>query len=341
MKRLVITLVMVLLGLALFCGTVGPAFGQLQVPPNFIWQVFSNPYLSPKHSAIDQPGGLYGGLMYVAEMGGGAVNQVTPAGLKVPFSPPIGVPPYAAPVGLAIDLVGLYQGQLYVSESLTGNLFSVAPNGVPILFTAGLNGTGGIAFDPMGGPLPYGGLLYAAQWGGGPGPLGNSIMTVTNFGLPAVFTPVGLLADPRYLAFDTSPGFLYGGFLYASEFANGNITPIQPIGLPLPPIANCAPGIEGMAFGLGDPWFGPLMYAANLTTGQIFTIPPGGGPPVIWGTSQTGAAYIQFVPANHPYAWNNLPTMYLDDGNSTIYAIGPNPVTPVTAATWSGIKTMF
>jgi hypothetical protein len=279
--------------------------------------------------------------MYVSEMGGGVVDQVTPAGVTVLFSPPVGMPLYAAPVGIAIDFGGLYGGRFFVSETLTGNLFSAAPNGVPLLFTAGLSGTGGIAFDPLGGPLPYGGLLYCAQWSGGPGPMRNSIMTVTPAGMPAVFTPVGLLADPRYLAFDTSPGFLYGGFLYASEFANGNITPVQPNGIPLPPVANCFAGIEGIAFGLGDPWFGPFMYTSNLTTGQVFMIPPPGGPPMIWAISQTGAAYIQFVPGNHPYAWNNLPTMYLDDGNGSIYRIGPNPAIPVTPTTWSGIKTLF
>lgn len=339
MKRLVITLVVVLLGLTFLCSSVGPALGQIQVPPPFVWQVFSQGYANVKHSVIDHPGGLYGGQMYVSEMGG-VVDQVTPAGVKWLFSPPAGGPLYGAPVGIDIDFTGMYGGNLFVSETVTGNLFRVLPNGVPMIFCAGLNGTGGIAFDPMMGILPYGGLLYCAQWAGGPGPMGNSIMTVNPGGVSAVFTPPGMLADPRYLAFDTSPGFLYGGFLYASEFANGNITPIGPNGMPLVPIANCAAGIEGMAFGLGDPWFGPHMYAANLNTGQVFMVMPG-GPAVVWAVSQTGAAYIQFVPAGHPYAWNNLPTMYLDDGNNTIYRIGPNPATPVTPTTWSDVKTMF
>ncbi len=321
------------------------ATAQVSVPAGFIWQPFAFGFQNVKYVVLDQPGGAYGGFIYAGDLTAGVIDQVTTNGLWTLFSPPGGQ--YMGVVGIAIDPTGLYNGLMYVAETNGTNLFGVTQAGVPVPITGGLSGSGGIVFDP--GLVPgYGNMLYCAQWRtGGPSP--DCVMTVSPAGVCTPFTAPGSLADPRYLAFDTTPGLRYGGLLWITEYATGDVRAVTPGGQIMLPLANVAPGVEGVTFGLGDPHFGSDMYTANLLTGMIDMISPTG---VVtnFGSIASGAAHILFVPPTSPYAFANQPTMYVADGNTTIYLIAPNPSTSVgedpipqgiTPATWGRIKGMF
>jgi hypothetical protein len=92
-------------------------------------------------------------------------------------------------------------------------------------------------------------------------------------------------------------------------------------------LAVLAPGLEGLSFGHGDPIFGSDLYAANLALGTIDTISPAGVVTPFaagFGAAGGGAAYLQFVTAG-PYALNGFPTLYVDDGAGSVYAISRIP----------------
>ncbi|MFQ6048118.1 MAG: hypothetical protein ACE5K7_02005, partial [Phycisphaerae bacterium] len=82
-----------------------------------------------------------------------------------------------------------------------------------------------------------------------------------------------------------------------------------------------AAGLEGLAFGHGDAYFGTQLYAANLTLGTVDKVSPAG---VVtpFAAGLPGAAYPQFVTSG-PYALGGLPALYVDDGVSSVWVITP------------------
>jgi len=294
-----------------------------------------------KFSVIDSVGGAYGGLQFVAELGGGKVMQVpttTPPGGLGPVVP-VAYTGMIGPDGLAgIDIdaatadqpaatAGLYGGKMYVatvSGGAGGPIWQVQPGGAFVQYTVpapGSNpGTAGLHFDRTPG-FAYGGFMYAADWGGD---ATDQIFKVSPGGAVTAFAALPNL-DPRYFAFDWTGG--YGGQMWVSSCNTGQILPVSPAGVAGAPLTTLAAGVEGIAFGLGDQWFGSSMYVGNVSTGEIYRVDPN-GTKFLLADLDTGAAYLQFVPAGNPYAINNLPTMYVDDGGSGVWAIYvPEPAT--------------
>lgn len=280
---------------------------------------------SPKFSVIDAPNGPYGGMMYVSELGANRVTMVNPLGVAQPFS----VPAFnSGAAGLDIDgpvadelgaTSGLYAGSMYAA-TLAGPVMSVAPNGAWGPFSNPANSGAGLHFDRTPGWL-YGGDMFVSQWGATPA---DGITRVNPVGIGIPFVNLAN-RDPRYFTFDGRAGVSPYGVnrMWVSSYANGDVFAVTPGGAVNPPLATLGFGLEGLSFAPGDPWFGNDLYAANLNAGTIQIVKPNGQVALFAG-GFTGAAYLQFVTAG-PYAINGLPTLYVDDGNDSIFAIMPIP----------------
>lgn len=303
---------------------------------------------SAKFSVIDAPGGAFGGMMYVSELGGSAVVQVTPAGMVIPYTAPFG-PFGSGAAGVDIDAptadlphptMGMYGGpaSMYVSEVSGPGIVNVMPGGPWVPYGPPLPGTGaaGLQFDRTPG-FTYGGLMYVADWGNDPT---DGVMAVLPGGVSMPFAALPN-TDPRYLTFDSRLGLSpYGpSRLWVSSYG-GSIFSVNPLGIANAPLAvGLGMGLEGLSFGHGDPIFGSDLYAGNVMTGAIDTISPGGVvTPFAGGLG--GAAYLQFVTSG-PYALGGQPALYVDDGAGSIYVITPTVIPAPGAILLGGIGIGF
>jgi hypothetical protein len=289
------------------------------------------PLSAPKFGLIDMPGGVFGGLMYISELGGREVSRILPNGFEVPFTVVAG-PTQQNVYGVDIDgpianltapTMGLFGGPALFAIAHGGLL----PAGAPLL-TAPPPG-GWLPWFPFGGnPGPaqlqfdrtpgfrYGGFMYVSEWGADQS---DGIFRYNRMGGQMMFCPMPG-QDPRYFTFDVTGGA--GGYgpnaMWVSSYINGTVFNVSPAGIAMP-YANLARGIEGLAFGPGDPYFGNFLYVANLDKGIVDIVMPGG---IVrpFAAGFPGAAYIMFV-TQGPYAKFNKPTMYLTDGMDSVWVI--------------------
>lgn len=328
------------LGAAMLAGAaLGDPPNPVVVQPGFNVAPFSGfwagmpPFASPKFGVLADPNQPFlPPFMYVAELGGADVAIVMPNGVWNPYTVPF-FPSGAA--GIDIDgkianslgtTMGMYGGPMmsYVAEVNTGAVDQIMPGGAWMPYVPPgmmLPGAAAVQFDRTPGFM-YGGLMYVSDWGGDQT---DVIMQVPPFGMPIPWAPMPGF-DPRYMTFDANGGATgYGpGSLWVSSFASGIVASVLPNGMLTPPLAVLQPGIEGLSFAMGDGCFGNHLYVANLPLGTIDTIAPN-GMVTPFAVGFPGAAYIIFV-QHGPFAVNAKPTMYVLDGNSSIWVITPQPV---------------
>ncbi|MCC6229213.1 MAG: hypothetical protein IT432_08315 [Phycisphaerales bacterium] len=294
------------------------------------------PIACPKFGVIDAPFGAHMGMMYISELCGTGVVMITPNGQQVPYTMIAGPFPTGA-FGLDIDgpianaflpggiglpaTMGLFGGpaNAWVAELGGAPLIRVMPGGawMPWAPSPGNPGSAQVQIDRTPG-LQYGGMMYISDWGKDGT---DCIYRVNPAGVAAIFCPLAGL-DPRYFTFDVSGGVTgYGpNLLWVSSYATGQVFSVTPQGVMMPPIAVLQPDLEGLAFGPGDAYFGPWLYACNLTRGTIDYILPGGGPVMPFAAGLPGAAYPMFVCVG-PYAKFGNPTLYVADGGGSVWMI--------------------
>jgi len=159
-------------------------------------------------------GTMYGDYLYVVEgnqnayweKGGvsrvgldGTVSKFSGAGTNLP-----------APIGL--DRTGNYGGLMYVGDSAWDKMHSVGLDGVVQKFSGfpyNISGSpSGIVFDESG---DYGGKMYVGGYSSTP-QTWSGLFTLDVNGDPTRFAPEIIAAGS--MAFDTTPGQRYGGYLY-------------------------------------------------------------------------------------------------------------------------------
>jgi len=301
----------------------------------------AQPINAPKFSRIDIPGGAYGGMMYVSELGGAGVVQVTPAGLVIPYTQPFGlfgggasgIDIDGATADLPYPTQGGYPFGMFVGEvasAIMTNLNWVNPGGAwgPWVNPGAFPGIACVEFDRTPG-FAYGGFLHISDWGNDGS---DGIMQILPGGGVVPFAALPN-TDPRYFTFDNRAGVSpYGANrLWVSSCVNGAVFSVTPGGGANPPLAVLQPGLEGLAFGPGDPVFGSDLYAGNVATGTIHKIAPDGTTTLFanFGLAGVGAAYLQFVTSG-PYAIGGQPTLYVDDGVTSIWAITSTSISETT-----------
>jgi hypothetical protein len=287
-------------------------------------------FLSPKFGVIGAPGSLHPPFMFVSELNGNDVMAVMPDGTVMPYS----IPPFASgAAGVDIDGVvanlagntmGAYGGpsMMYVAEVMNaGGIDQVFPGGacVPYLVPPiGQPGLAGLGFDRTPG-FQYGGFLYVTDWGADGS---DGVFMIPPGGAPPLmFAPTPGL-DPRYMTFDSTGGATgYGpGNLWLTSYG-GPIFSVLPNGAMGPILTMLQFGTEGLAFGLGDPYFGSKLYVGNLVLGTIDIVAPDGAV-MPFAAGFPGAAYLMFV-LDGPFAMNGHPTLYVLDGIDSVWAIMP------------------
>ncbi|NUQ52263.1 MAG: hypothetical protein HUU19_06145 [Phycisphaerales bacterium] len=319
----------------------GAAAQSIIVPPGLSIFPFAGqaagqqPFASPKFGVIDAPFGAHMGWMLIAELAGNQVKLVDPMGNVFPYTSFAGLFPTGAfgtdidgpvanvflPGGMALPPTrGLFGGPVmeWVSEMGGAPLIQVMPGGpwIPWAPSPGNPGSAQLQFDRTPG-FQYGGMMYISDWGMDGT---DCIFRVNPAGGAAIFCPLAGL-DPRYFTFDVSGGATgYGpNLLWVSSYATGQVFAITPQGIMMPPLAVLQPDLEGLAFGPGDPYFGPWLYACNLTRGRIdIVLPNGVVKPFVAG--MPGAAYPMFV-AHGPFAKFGNPTLYVADGGGSVWMI--------------------
>jgi len=285
--------------------------------------------MSPKFSVIDAVNGAHGGWMYVSQLGGADVVQIKPDGTVLPYTLPWG-PFMSGAAGITIDgptadlpapTMALYGGPaaMFVAEvGAFGPINFVNPGGawLPYSPPVSIPGSAGLVIDRT-PAFTYGGLMYFSDWGRDQS---DAVYAIMPGGFPVLFAPLPGL-DPRYMTIDATGGATgYGpNALWVSSYKTGAVFSITPAGVAMPPLAILFPDLEGLAFGLGDAVFGTDLYAANLSLGTIDRIRPD-GTVVPFAAGFQGAAYLQFVNTG-PYARNGNPTLYVDDGNKSVWVI--------------------
>ncbi|MFO0835472.1 MAG: GC-type dockerin domain-anchored protein [Phycisphaerales bacterium] len=294
------------------------------------------PIACPKFGVIDAPFGAHMGMMFISELCGNDILMILPNGQQMPYSMIAGPFPTGA-FGLDIDgpianafmpggmglppTMGLFGGPAIASVAEQGGapIIRVMPGGpwVPWAPSPGAPGAAQLQLDRTPG-FQYGGMMYISDWGKDGT---DCIFRVNPAGGAAIFCPLAGL-DPRYFTFDVSGGATgYGpNLLWVSSYATGQVFAVSPLGVMMPPIAVLQPDLEGLAFGPGDAYFGPWLYACNLTRGTIDFIMPNAGPVVPFAAGLPGAAYPMFVSVG-PYAKFGNPTLYVADGVGSVWMI--------------------
>jgi hypothetical protein len=327
---------------AFVCAAAGVAFADpspVILAPGLMVRPFAGlaagfPSLAaPKFGLIDMPGGPFGGMMYISELGGREVSLILPTGVEMPFTVLAGPTPTNC-LGIDIDgpianlrmpTRGIFGGPAFMKISQAAPqagapamiLQTNPPGGwTPWLPVPANPGMAQLQFDRTPGFM-HGGMLYYSDWGPD---ASDGIYRVNPAGGVAPYAPLPGL-DPRYFTFDITGGMTgYGpGTLWVTSFNTGQILSIMPGGAVSPPLAVLAPGIEGLAFAPGDLWFGQCMYVANLNLGTIdIVMPQGQVKPFAIGFP--GAAYPMFV-TDGPYAKYNNVTLYVADGMDSVWVV--------------------
>ena len=316
-----------------------------------------------KFSVITYPNGPFGDNMFVSNIGGNNITEISPSGTVTTNSFLTGTLPYSGLGGMDVDgtvqniqgnTKGLYSGSgaMYVVNvsggSLGGGIYQVSSSGTSSLFSAAgvVNPKADLVFDRTPG-FKYGGFMYVSLYGGG---ATDGIYKISPSGSASPFVSLAN-RDPRYFAFDTTgtTGYGGGGLMWAESYGSGTIFSITPSGTVNLPLATLAPGAEGIAFGQGDAYFGPYLYPGNLLTGDIMRVAPN-GVSTLFAHIDTPvgatATDLQFVSASSPFAIGGNPTLYVDEpgGGGSVFAISvsPHPNLPpsrcsasVPSACWS------
>ena len=339
-SSLAIALVGAVGGLAIAGAATAQPAPPVILKPGFAVAPFSGqaagmaPLASPKFGVLVHPfQPAQPMVMFVSELNGSDVAAVMPNGQWMPYSVPL-FPSGAA--GIDIDgpianslgaTLGLYGGpaNLYVAEvNLGGQVFDVLPGGPWLPFTPPnitQPGSAALQIDRTPG-FVYGGLMYVSDWGND---ASDGILQILPGGIPVMWAPLPNF-DPRYMTFDFRGGLTgYGpGNLWVSSYVSGIVASILPNGMLAPPLAVLPPGIEGLSFGLGDGCFGKDLYVANLPMGTIDIVAPN-GMVTPFAAGFPGAAYLLFV-TQGPFAINNRATLYVLDGNASVWVVTPTPI---------------
>lgn len=249
----------------------------------------------------NQAGGIKPVLMGVAIivvallLTGPAIGQpvVHQAGLIVkPFAgPAAGGPPILGTKFSVIDHpAGAHGGFMYVAELGGVGVVKVLPNGSVVQYTQPFgpfgSGASGICIDAMTADLPgptmglYGGpvSMFAAQVAGG------GRVNIINPGGPwGPYTPaLAFVPGAAGLMIDRTPGFMYGGFMYVSDWGNDGSDGIRRV-LPGGAVAAFAalPNRDPRYFTFdvtgGATGYGPnALWVSSFSTGAVFSVSPAG-----------------------------------------------------------------
>ncbi|MCC6677787.1 MAG: hypothetical protein IT436_11630 [Phycisphaerales bacterium] len=278
----------------------------------------------PRFGLIDAPGGRHGGFMYISEQAGRDIIRIDADGAAHPYTSPFGLFGGGA-FGVDLDgptanmpapTPGLFGGpeRMYVGQLGTliePFLVRVLPGGSwhPSMQLLANPGHSQVQIDRT--PV-YGGYMYVSDWGGD---ASDGIIQIPPLSAPRLWCELPF-DDPRYFTFDLARGFGMNP-LWVSTHRAGAVVSVDFRGWPSLPLAWLGPGLAGIAFSPGDPYFGYALYACNDITGDVDLILPG-GTVLPFARGLPGAAYPMFVTTG-PYAMHGNPTLYIADGVGSVW----------------------
>ncbi len=240
--------------------------------------VLSNAFFAPFGIAVDKAGNVY-----VADVSGTTVYQITPGGAVSPYATDIPNPIVVGgggPTGLAFDS----HGNLYISAFGAGEVDVVGPGGGAVsTFATGFYRPEGLAFDSQGN-------LYVANHGlpGGFFPAGTTVDEVTPGGVVSTFATG--LDLPDGLAFDSN------GNLYVANQGTGTVSMVGPGGGAATTFATGLSSPQGLAFdALGN------LYVTDAGPAEVLMYGPGGGSsPVVYSSGYVSPEGLAFAPVPEP-----------------------------------------
>ena len=233
-------------------------------PPPVVQPVVTTGLTAPDGIAFDKAGNLY-----VANLSGGTVTKVTPAGVESTFASGLN-----GPNGLTFDSAGNLYVTNYGSPGVGTTITKITPAGVASTFASGLNQPHSLEFGPDGN-------LYVSNYGT------NSILKVTPAGAVSPF--VSGITQPVGIAFDAA------GNLFVATRNGKSVQKVTPAGVVTTFAANLGVTPYGLTFDKAG-----NLDVADIGGNTVLQITPAGAVSTL-ATGQAGANALAYGPNGNLY----------------------------------------